>query len=200
LYDLIVWDFDGVLNRNFVDGRFVWLDGIEHDLGIHKTRFQDAVFGSGMIQDVMRGALDLRDVVADWLASERHSLSPDAFLDYWFTHDARADTQVLGWLAGTPTRHVIGTNNEARRAAYIETQMGFSDMVEHIFASGRMGLAKPDPKFFAKIEAWSGVAPCRILMIDDTLANIEACQRLGWSGFHFTEHTRHALPTYLGLK
>ncbi|MEL6242022.1 MAG: HAD family hydrolase [Pseudomonadota bacterium] len=50
-------------------------------------------------------------------------------------------------------RHVIGTNNERRRAAYIEDQMSFGSLVEQVFASGRIGHAKPDPEFFGHIEA-----------------------------------------------
>ena len=56
---LIVWDFDGVLNRNVVDGRFIWADRIEADLGIKLDPFSDYIFGSGRIHSIVRGDMDL---------------------------------------------------------------------------------------------------------------------------------------------
>ncbi|MFZ5964819.1 HAD family hydrolase [Thalassococcus sp. BH17M4-6] len=196
---LIVWDFDGVLNANVVQGRFVWADRLQADLGIDPKAFSSALFGSGVARRVMRGQIDLRKFVADWLAAQGHDLSAEAFLDYWFTRDVHPDAQVLGWLTAHPARHVIGTNNERHRAAFIEGPMGFGARVDHIFASGRMGVAKPDPGFFAQIERWAGLPPRDILLIDDTAANIAACTARGWRGFHFTDQTRADLPRVLGL-
>ena len=42
----IAWDFDGVLNRNIVDGRFVWADTLEDDLGISVAALQKGIFNS----------------------------------------------------------------------------------------------------------------------------------------------------------
>lgn len=196
-FDLIVWDFDGVLNRNVVKGRFVWADNLQADLGIDQAALSAFVFGSGRMRGIVRGEEDLRDVVAEFL--DGHEVSPDDLLAYWFQKDALPDQDVIGWLKAHPARHVIGTNNEARRAAYIENEMGFSDLVERVFASGRLGIGKPDAAFFRHIEAWAGVIPDRILLVDDHAPNIEAVQALGWQGFHFTDETREALPQTLGL-
>ncbi|MEX0287068.1 MAG: HAD family hydrolase [Paracoccaceae bacterium] len=196
---LIVWDFDGVLNANIRDGRFVWADRLQDDLGVDPGAFSDFVFRSGRIRDVVRGRLDLRDVVAGWLSDQGHDITADAFLDYWFANDAIPDEQVTGWMMKAAGRRVIGTNNEARRAAYIEGPMGYGARVERVFASGRMGVAKPDAGFFEAIEQWSGAAPRDILLIDDSLPNIEACIERGWQGFHFSVATRNALPQRLGL-
>ncbi|MEP1521798.1 HAD family hydrolase [Ascidiaceihabitans sp.] len=199
-FDLVVWDFDGVLNANIVDGRFVWVDQIEADLGVNRERFQNFVFRSGLIQDVVAGRRDLLEVVADWITRERLKIDADAFLDYWFEHDALPDPQAIDWLKDYGGRSVIGTNNEARRAAYIENQMGFGAHVEAVFASGRMKVAKPDQAFFEQIETWSGTSGDKILLVDDTLKNIEAAQAKGWQGLYFTPETRNHLPALLGLE
>lgn len=197
--ELIVWDFDGVLNRNVVDGRFVWADNLEADLGLDQQSLQDFIFRSGRIRDVIRGAEDLRDVVAEWLTSEGAGITPDEMLDYWFAKDALPDAEVLGWMSQLPARHVIGTNNEDRRATYIEGPMGFAGRVEKVFASGRLGMAKPDAGFFAVIEDWAHVAPDRILLVDDNKPNVEAAQARGWAGFYFTDATRADLPALLEI-
>ena len=100
-------------------------------------------------------------------------------LDYWLTKDANADEQVLGWLTACPIPGVIATNNERHRADSIWHKMGFSQRLQRIFASGPMGVRKPDPGFFAQIEDWSGLAPADILLIDDAEKNITAAAARG---------------------
>ncbi|MCY1128368.1 HAD-IA family hydrolase [Frigidibacter sp. RF13] len=198
-FDLVVWDFDGVLNRNIRRGSFVWQNRLRDDLGLDPRAFNSFVFGSERIRSVVQGKLDLREVVADWLHEQGAAIDTDMFLDYWFEKDALPDTETGALLDLCRGRKVIGTNNETRRAAYIEGKMGFSARVERIFASGWMGVAKPDDGFFATIEDWAGVEPGRILLIDDSSANVAAAHRLGWQAFHFTDETRHRLPGTLGI-
>lgn len=194
---LIVWDFDGVLNANVVDGHFVWADNLHADWGIDRDAFVQHLFQSGQMQHVVRGQIDLLDVVSDWFISTGHDLDPEAFLAYWFEQDALPDREVIGLMTSSAGRHVIGTNNEARRASFIETQMGFTDCVEHVFASGRMSCAKPDDAFFQPIERWSNLPPAQHVLIDDTTKNVEAAQRRGWAGFHFTDASRSTLAGFL---
>ena len=198
-FDLVVWDFDGVLNANIVDGRFVWAENLQSDLGVDPVAFGDFVFRSGLIREVVAGQTDLLDVVRNWLTAQQHSITADAFLEYWFAQDALPDPEVTGWLQTYPGRSVIGTNNETRRAGYIETRMGYGPLVERVFASGRMNFAKPDAGFFEQIEAWSGADASRVLLIDDSLPNVQAVKERGWHGFHFTPQTRAELPALLGL-
>ena len=197
--ELVVWDFDGVLNANMIGGRFVWADRMQDDLGIDPNAFSDFLFASGLIRAVVRGEHDLLEVCADWLAQNGHAVPARAFLSYWFEQDARPDPAVIAWMQAHPARQVIGTNNETHRSAFIETAMGFSRLVERVFSSGRLGVAKPEAGFFEAIEEWSGVAPGRILLVDDSAPNVAAVEARGWQGFHFTEATRAALPERLGL-
>ncbi|MBC7738031.1 MAG: HAD-IA family hydrolase, partial [Candidatus Saccharibacteria bacterium] len=78
-------------------------------------------------------------------------------------------------------------------------RMGFSTHMQHIFASGRMGVKKPDPAFFHQIGGWSALHPGDILLIDDAEKNIAAATLRGWQTFHFTDQTRDTLPEVLGI-
>lgn len=194
---IIVWDFDGVLNANVVEGRFVWADRLQQDWGIDAAAFGAYLFHRDRIGRVMRGQVDLRDELEHWLTNAGHKHDADAFLAYWFAKDALPDAEAMCHLQRDGVTHVIGTNNEARRTAYIENDMGFGGKVSHIFASGRMGEAKPDAAYFQHIEAWSGAPAQAHVMIDDTKANVDAALGLGWRGFHFTDDTRDGLPAFL---
>ncbi|MFD1342066.1 HAD family hydrolase [Litorisediminicola beolgyonensis] len=198
-YDLVVWDFDGVLNRNIRDGRFSWTDDLKTDLGIDPEEFSPDFFGRERIEDILRGRRDLVEELDAWLARRGHDLSGLAFRDYWFSRDAMPDAQVISWLDAHPGRRVIGTNNERHRARYIAEDLGFGARVERVFASGEMGVAKPDMGFYAEIERWSGLPPARILLIDDLARNTEAASRRGWKTFRFGDDTRDRLPETLGL-
>ena len=55
------------------------------------------------------------------------------------------------------------------------------------FISGELGLVKPDPAIYARVEAETGVDPKGLLFIDDRPANIEAASARGWQT-HLFEH------------
>jgi putative hydrolase of the HAD superfamily len=198
-FKLVVWDFDGVLNANIKDGRFIWADRVRAELGVDVDAFQEFVFVSGLIRDVVSGQKAIHDVVDAWLKLQGYDIKAEAFVERWFDLDAIPDRQVTGWLTAYQGRSVIGTNNEAVRAAYIADVMGYGALVERVFASGPMGVAKPDAGFFAQIEAWAGVSGAEVLLIDDVLPNVEAAIARGWQGFHFTPKTRDDLPALLGV-
>ena len=196
----MAWDFDGVLNRGFLGGFFLWQESFATDLGVSAEVFTEFVFKTPRFAEVLTGQRDLMDLLAEWVLAHDVPQAPEFVLDYWLAKDANADPQVLDWLAACPLPGVIATNNERHRADFIWHQMGFSRRMQAIFASGPMGVKKPDAGFFARIEAWSGLPPSDILLVDDSEKNITAATALGWQVFHFTDDTRGALPEVLGVK
>ena len=196
---LIAWDFDGVLNKGHQGGFDAWQAEFEADLGVSAAMFTDFVFSDGKFNAVLNGERDLLDLLTDYTKTHAVPHAPETVLDYWLTKDAVVDPQVLGWLTACPIQGVIATNNEQRRADYMWEVMGFKAQMAKIFASGPLGVKKPDGRFFAAIEEWSGLAPADILLIDDAEKNIHAAGARGWQTFHFTDATRHNLPTVLGV-
>ncbi len=198
---VIAWDFDGVLARNIINGRFIWADNFEADIGQSRAFFENYIFGRDL-EEILTGREDLRDRVDAWANSVGYAPGADALLEYWFTRDVCLDPMTLGLvdrLAQKGLRQVLTTNNEARRAAYIENHLGFGNMVEHIFASGRMGVAKPDIEYFKTVLATLKVDPHEILFIDDLAENISAAKTFGWQTMHFTDQTRDTLEALLPL-
>ncbi len=198
---VIAWDFDGVLTRNIVDGRFIWAADFEADTGQSRKVFEDFIFGRDL-DAILTGREDLRDRVDAWAKSVGYAPGPDALLEYWFKKDAALDPMTLGLMdrvARKGLRQVLTTNNENRRATYIENQLGFGNRVEHIFASGRMGVAKPDTEYFKAVSATLRVNANEILFIDDLAENIIAAKAFGWKTMHFTDDTRDNLEGLLPL-
>ena len=196
---LIAWDFDGVLNRGYQGGFEQWQQTFEADLGVSAKVFTDFIFTDANFVQVLTGQRDLLAVLQDYVTTHEVPHTARHVLDYWLTKDANADAQVMAWVDACPVPGVIATNNETHRADFIWNRMGFSGRMQRMFASGRMGVKKPDAGFFAQIEDWSGVAPGDILLIDDAEKNIAAAAARGWQVFHFTDDTRDGLPAVLGL-
>ena len=197
---LVAWDFDGVLNKGHQGGFDDWQRSFEADLGVSAAVFTDFIFGSGQFNAVLTGARDLLDLLADYTTTHAIPHAPEVVLDYWLSKDANADDEVVAWADACPLPGVIATNNERHRAAYMWDKMGFSRRMQHIFASGPLGVKKPDGAFFAAIEGWSGFDPAEILLVDDAEKNIQAAAARGWQTFHFTDATRQDLPAVLGIE
>lgn len=198
---VVAWDFDGVLNRNCVDGRFVWAEEFERDIGHSRELFDDHIFRNDF-EAVMAGHEDLRDRVALWAEAVGYADGVDALLAYWFERDVLPDPFTLSLmdrLDAGGILQVIVTNNEPLRANYIEHEMGFGTRVAHFFTSGRMGSVKPAPAFYQHVTDTLDVAPDEVFFVDDNLPNVEAATRFGWQTMHFTDETRHRLEAFLPL-
>jgi putative hydrolase of the HAD superfamily len=196
---LIAWDFDGVLNRGHQGGFVEWQRSFEAELGTSAAAFTDFIYAPDRFAKVLTGQRDLLDLLAEYTAAHAVPHTAQAVLDHWLAKDAVPDDQVLAWAKACRVPCVIATNNETHRATHIWTTLGYSAHMQRIFASGRMGVRKPDPVFFQQIETWSGHAPDQILLIDDAEKNIAAAAARGGQVFHFTDKTRAGLPQRLGL-
>ncbi|WP_420410906.1 HAD-IA family hydrolase [Roseibium sp.] len=197
----VAWDFDGVLNRNMADGRFVWADSIEADLGIKLDHFQSGVFDQRFL-DVIRGRVDILDHLQDWLDETDYRITAPDLLSYWFVKDDLQDPMTGALLQKLNARgvlQVIATNNESRRAGYIEDVSGFRKAISYVFSSGRLGVVKPERAFFDCISTSLSVQPEHMLLIDDNASNVRSARALGWNTYHFTDETRDGLADYLGL-
>lgn len=196
---VIAWDFDGVLNRNIVDGKFLWAQRFEGDLGQSREVFERHIFGHDFDR-VITGEQDLRDRVAEWAAAVGFADGPDALLAYWFQKDDLPDPQMLGLMRdvhGHGIRQVIATNNETRRASYIETATPFASLIERMFASGRMGTRKPRPDYFRQITDALSVPPSAMVLVDDSQANVDQARHLGWQAYFFDDSTRDAVIAHI---
>lgn len=198
---VIAWDFDGVLNRNIEDGVFAWSRTFERDLGLSLQSFSGFLF-SGRFQKAMIGEACLVELVTEWANANGAAGRAPEIIDYWFERDDRPDARTLAMiepLAARGLRHVVATNNEIHRTAYIEHKMGFGNRMERIFAAGRMGFAKPGAAYFEHIELELGLEPQALLLIDDLEENLRAAECRGWQVFHFEGEAHTSLQQALGL-
>ena len=122
MVEVVAWDFDGVLNRNIDDGRFLWARDFERDTGRSLDGFVRATFSRDW-REVMTGREDLRDRVGEWATEAGYAQGADALIDYMFTRDALPDPvtgAMLDALSAGGIRQVIATNTDDGLARSVE--------------------------------------------------------------------------------
>lgn len=62
----------------------------------------------------------------------------------------------------------------------------FLNEFDREYVSGRLGVIKPDPQIYARVEADCGIAPGGLLFADDRAENTAAAAARGWQVHHFT--------------
>ena len=68
---------------------------------------------------------------------------------------------------------------------YAETQYPFLGDFDRRYISGHMGVIKPDPEIFRRVEEDCGIAPDRLIFADDRPDNIAVAEARGWQGHLF---------------
>ncbi|MCP4076579.1 MAG: HAD family phosphatase [Gammaproteobacteria bacterium] len=72
----------------------------------------------------------------------------------------------------------------------ITSEFGINNYFEHIFASHRLGMAKPEIEIFEYVISEMNVEPGNILFLDDNHNNVAASKGLGIHGVHVSGITQ----------
>ena len=117
------------------------------------------------------------------------SVTAQAFVEYWFEKDSRVEAAVLAECDELRRRGVtifLATNQEHMRARYLMDRMGLRDHVDGMIYSADISARKPQRAFFDAALTRSGSSPENTLLVDDTLANVEAALEAGWQAAHWS--------------
>jgi putative hydrolase of the HAD superfamily len=173
----VLWDADGVLQRvphgreesmrPAVEALPVDVDGFLAE-AVREER--PALLGRVRWLDVLPGLLQrwgipdaYDEVVAVWLSAE-----PVPGI-----HDLVRALRAAG------VRCCLATNQDVRRAAYMREELGYDELLDESFYSCEMGVAKPDPAYFATVLDRLGVPADQVLFVDDHTGNVESARSTG---------------------
>ena len=195
-------DVDGVLvSGRPTDGRHLFAE-LENDLGLSPDRLRETFF-TPFWEAIVTGREGLTERLAPVLAEIAPKVSAERLIAYWFENDSRVDETVLAAVKRYRQRGVpvfLATNQEHMRADYLMQQVGLGEHVDGIIYSAALGCRKPTAAFFDQAAEIAGVEPADIVLVDDTLANIEGARQRGWNAVHWTNERplAEALAPYLG--
>lgn len=182
----IMVDVDGVLITHPDAGG--WSANLENDLGIPLASLQNGFFRRHWA-DVVHGRAALRDRLALALAEFAPSVSPEAFIKYWFDNDAHIDERLLEELqhlrkAGFELH--LATVQEHERAAYLWNHLTLKECFDGMHYTASLGYSKPDHAFYRAVEAAVQIPPAAIFFIDDKIENVVAARECSWTAALWT--------------
>ncbi len=78
------------------------------------------------------------------------------------------------------------TNWSAEAFPVAQARFDFLGWFRQIVVSGKVGVAKPDPRIFDIVLRWTNSAAHQTLCIDDSMKNVAAAKRPGFQAVQFT--------------
>lgn len=178
---VVAFDVDGVL----VDCKFAEL--LPKRLKLDTAEI--APFFKGPFKKCVLGAADLVEEVAPYLQTWGWDGTVSEFLDFWFESDSstnEAAMQLAKTLTKSGVRSVVASTQEAHRANYLDTEMHFSEFFYDQFYSCRVGVEKPNSKYYNYVQDAVNAEPEEILFLDDQARNIDGARQAGWNAELYT--------------
>jgi HAD superfamily hydrolase (TIGR01509 family) len=183
---VVLFDLGGVLFRYAPERRwreFARLTGLEPDEVAR--RLGRSGFSSACDAGRLRGAAAHREGLR--LLGQRLSL--ERFVGAWIAAFEPAP-QVLAMARSIRTHAGVAilTNNSDLVRQGLEARFGAElDIFRPRIFSSDVGLTKPDPRLFEHAANLLGQPPERILLVDDSAANIASAASLGFQVHRFTD-------------
>jgi 2-haloacid dehalogenase len=97
---------------------------------------------------------------------------------------------VLADLRERDIRLLALSNWSAETFPVARARYPFLGWFEGIVISGELGVAKPDARIFQTLIRRYDIEPSKTVFVDDSVANVEAAQQLGFIGLHFDDADR----------
>jgi HAD superfamily hydrolase (TIGR01509 family) len=172
-----VIDLGGVAARFLPERRLAALSELS---GVPEAQIQAEIFDSGFESRAERGVFSSKQVFQK-LEAVLGRVPRDALLQAW-SQAFEADAEVLAVVARIPGPRTLFTNNGPMLDACFagplqELAMPFTKLV----CSWHVNAVKPEPAAFERATGLLAAAPSRLLLLDDSAANVEAARRCGWN-------------------
>jgi HAD superfamily hydrolase (TIGR01509 family) len=174
--DWVLFDADGVIQST----RPGWMEDLTAWGGSRAEEFMLAVAAADVA--CLTGA-DFGAAMREVLRQFEISAQPEEVIDpqFWIEVkqpmlDAVRAVRDLGLHCG------LATNQQNLRGGYMRNSFGFETIFDEQFYSYELGFAKPDIGYFRAIMDRIGVAPDRVLFIDDHEGNVAGACEIGIHG------------------
>lgn len=180
-------DVDGVLiSGRPQDGKPLFTD-LETDLGLPLPLLKAAFFERHWTA-IVTGREPMLPRLTDVLADIAPQIEAQTLIDYWFSNDSRLTPGMLddiGELRAAGLRVMLATNQEHLRAHWLMETLGLGAHLDGIVYSAALGARKPEPAFFERAAVQVGEAAEQLVLVDDTLPNVEGARLAGWQAKHW---------------
>jgi putative hydrolase of the HAD superfamily len=150
---------------------------------------EGCVWGRALFVALMEGKLSTQGFWAAFSQRSEITIEKDDLFGRFFHPVLDESVHSLILRLREQNRVVCGTNTIEEHYCF-HLKRGDYSVFDTVYASHKIGIAKPRPEFYRYILEQENVPPSQIVFIDDNLENIEAAQRLGIHSCHFTGYDR----------
>jgi putative hydrolase of the HAD superfamily len=140
-------------------------------------------FFHGPYDSAMLGEVDLFDILPSALERWKWKGTVEEFALAWFRSCAEPDPEALESVRALQHHGVtryVATNQDTRRAEFLDSQVWLQTLFDRRFYSCRMGVKKPHAEYFNVIQREAVLLPQDMLFVDDKMENVEGARRCGW--------------------
>lgn len=171
---LYIFDIGGVLSRQIHVG-----PPLSRFLGISLEAFREAM--APLLKRLSIGDMGVMDAWREFSARAGVEVGEDLWNRFF---DPALDVEMaalIGELRGG-ARVVAGTNTIEPHYAFHRDRGDYA-LFDEVYASCRLGLAKPDPAFYRAILSAEGCRPQEAVFVDDLPENVAGARQVGLRAF-----------------
>jgi len=182
----VLFDVDGVLIHGYhtrPELQRRWDETLFADLGIHPQAFRERFIFDLFMKKVLVGQMGLVQALDIALPQIGYRGPTQRFIAYWLEHDSEVNTALVDIarrLAASGAKVCIATNQEHLRAQWLWQSLRLGETFDDMFYAARLGVAKPNPRFFAAVESRLGRQAEPPLFFDDSPEVVAAARKAGW--------------------
>jgi FMN phosphatase YigB (HAD superfamily) len=186
-HPLICFDLGGVVIRHCRS----WQEGcaaagIPFDPDCSPDHPRHAAARREVVHQLTTGAIDADEfvrAVAGLTRGRTSEADVRRVHEQWITGEYEGISEIVDELNRAGIRTSCLSNTEAVHWEWMERNSPAFRSIRVRHASHLLGMAKPDPRIFARFAELVGTAPNDIVLFDDLQPNVDAAQAAGWRAY-----------------
>ncbi|MDJ0788058.1 MAG: HAD family phosphatase [Myxococcota bacterium] len=187
--ELCLFDLGGVAARFVPERR---LPELARLLGSDGAEVESRIWSSGRSRRFDEGEFELPGMAEELSAAFGVPVGVDELVRVWcLAFEPDASVLALARRVARSTRVGLLTNNPPAIERGLSRHLPeIADGFEPRLFSCSLGVRKPDPEIFARVERGVGIAAEGLALVDDSLANVSAARERGWAAIPFSTPER----------
>ncbi|KKB79853.1 hypothetical protein VW35_05015 [Devosia soli] len=188
----VIFDVDGVLIEGYHSNPArvrAWDKDMLTEIGVDPDRLREEFTFDVFVKKVIVGQMSFIEALDRYLPSVGYKHGGMVFAHYWLKKDSTLNAPVVEIARKLKARGdcmlYIATNQEHLRAMWLWGKLGLGEIFDDMFYSARLGVRKPENRFFEHVNLAIGSQAEPPLFFDDTPKVVAAARVHGWEAIEF---------------
>jgi len=175
--ECLLIDLDGVINITEKDGKYIWKETREKDLGI-KGEIIDEFFINSW-KPVVLGQISMEKQLSNHLKQYNLENRTSDIIQYFIEKNSNIDNKIFTFLQKIKLPLYLASDLNQERLDYYWNELKLKNLFKGKFISCELGVKKSKKEFFEKVVETTNIKPEKILFIDDDKKNTITAKECG---------------------